>query len=96
MRTCCDEWQEAQQPGTDNERYGRLVSEHKTSQGVWYQLGGIDVRVKFCPWCGADKLTPDALEVAAKNVVAKCFEERGEWDDLKQAIVELANTLERK
>jgi hypothetical protein len=46
---CCEAWEKAQQSGTDNEAYGRLL------YGADDWRMGCDLPpVKFCPWCGAE------------------------------------------
>ena len=44
----CSDFQEAQDLGTDNEGYGRLVKIY--SFGI--QMGCITTPISYCPWCG--------------------------------------------
>ena len=56
MEACCNNWRKAQQSGTDNEGYGRLIYECGRDGPL---MMGCDLEpIKFCPWCG--KEAPDA------------------------------------
>ena len=50
--TCCPEWLKAQQSGTDNEGYGRLIQVYPDGAA---SMGSDLPPIRFCPWCGADK-----------------------------------------
>jgi hypothetical protein len=44
----CVEFQKAQQSGTDNESYGRLISK----SGDEWRIGCDLDSISYCPWCG--------------------------------------------
>jgi len=48
-RKGCPQWLKAQQPGTDSEAYGRLVTIWAGEPSIGCELEPIE----FCPWCGA-------------------------------------------
>lgn len=54
---CCTTWEMAHSSGTDNEGYMSLV---RRDGGIGYDFPP----PKFCPWCGAEKGSPSALERA--------------------------------
>ena len=89
MTHCCEEFARAQELGTDREGYGACI---KLLSGSIYDLGCELQPLRFCPWCGADKRSPDPLVAAAQAVVR--FRSYGSWDELKEAIGELADALE--
>jgi hypothetical protein len=45
----CRNWLRAQQSGTDNEAYGRLLGHFGDDWSMGSDLDPID----YCPWCGA-------------------------------------------
>lgn len=47
---CCSEFLRAQESGSDNEGYGRLIS---CANGLW-QIGDGLPPLAYCPWCGKD------------------------------------------
>lgn len=53
---CCLEFQNAQQTGTDNEGYGRLISDY--GRNGEYMIGCDLAPMNYCPWCGADISLP--------------------------------------
>ncbi len=56
---CCTTFDRAQQSGTDNEGYGRLMWVHAGIASMGCGLPPID----YCPWCG----TPIAMRAEAKE-----------------------------
>lgn len=47
-QNCCRAFDRAQQTGTDNEGYGRLI----TIDGEIAMIGSEMPPVDYCPWCG--------------------------------------------
>lgn len=47
---CCDDFERAKQPHTDNEEYGPLIIEVEGPVMIGANLPPI----RFCPWCGAE------------------------------------------
>lgn len=49
---CCEEAVKAQESGTDNEGYGKLLRD-VFQDGDW-RIGDVGLLppIKFCPWCG--------------------------------------------
>lgn len=52
--SCCDDFKRAQNSGTDNEGYGRLLSNLGRDQVAAdrWSIGSNLPNIKFCPWCG--------------------------------------------
>ena len=48
MIVCCAEFQDAMQPGTDNEGYEKLIW---IKEGRYSTGDGLPA-MNFCPWCG--------------------------------------------
>lgn len=80
MVDCCDAWTEAQQSGTDNEGYGRLLYE---TMGQW-SIGSELPPIRFCPWCGVPKTgdvkpaSDDANTVQVR--IAASVDVDGNWE----------------
>ena len=49
---CCEMWRLAHQPKTDNEEYCSLIGSDKDG---WARAGSINMPIRYCPWCGAEK-----------------------------------------
>lgn len=47
---CCYDFKRAQEKGTDNEGYGRLIMSY-ANDGVYHIGSGLS-SIEFCPWCG--------------------------------------------
>jgi len=89
---CCNEFSKATARGTDNEGYSCLIRFDGDEAII-----GLDLTpLKFCPWCGKPFLKSSNLEVAAQKVVDLTWGKQGDWDNLKDAILEMANILEKK
>lgn len=63
---CCEDWEDAQKPGTDHEGYGCLLLRYL---GDWV-MGAAMEPIQFCPWCG-EKKSPsrDPLPVKVGGLV---------------------------
>lgn len=49
---CCKEMVQAQQSGTDNEGYGRLIRAERRADLVLAFIGCDLDTSSYCPWCG--------------------------------------------
>ena len=83
MRPCCKDWTYA------------ITAELVKQEGSEFYIASGEWVIHYCPFCGASKAPKSDLEIAAQNVV-EALGGHKEWDDLKEAIGELAGVLERK
>lgn len=51
--SCCETFELAREPGTDNEGFLTAIN----WDGEKYGIGGIDAPLMFCPFCGAERGT---------------------------------------
>ena len=54
LEACCPDWEKAMTRGTDSEGYGALIWYFTLTKD--YHIGASLAPVKFCPWCGKEKL----------------------------------------
>ena len=58
---CCKAWEEAREPGTDNEGYACLLWRHEADN--YWHMGSDDMPIiNYCPWCGT-KVNKDRIDV---------------------------------
>jgi hypothetical protein len=50
-KPCCSDFGRAQQSGTDNEGYGRLIMTYPDDPDAYIGSGGLPT-INYCPWCG--------------------------------------------
>lgn len=85
---CCDDFESAQHPGTDNEMYGSLIHNF----GGKFEIGHDLPTMRFCPWCGRDIRKKQPLEIAARVVVRARYK-NNDWSCLKEEVEGLADAL---
>ncbi len=49
IRSCCANFAHAQEDGTDNEGWGKLIDYYGANDA---NIGSDLPPIKFCPWCG--------------------------------------------
>lgn len=52
---CCEEFYKASSAGSDNECYGPAIKRSSYNLCDGYEIGMVEGKIKFCPWCGKDK-----------------------------------------
>jgi hypothetical protein len=56
--SCCDDFEKARQPETDNEGFGSLIEVTWRPEVTIFTIGQDLPGLRFCPWCGHDHKAP--------------------------------------
>lgn len=52
---CCETFKKSTESGSDNECYGSLTYWNKYKTIPCYEMGSLNEKINFCPWCGDKK-----------------------------------------